>query len=194
MTNNGFANYRSGSVEWRKSWCQSCRPRSAAPSSKTETTTENFSMRTPNPRSTTTVSYNGNLVRRTKLHASAPTSRAPAASTTAGPPPGSDKRLNVEISSAAGRLAPASTKSAPTRSRSTAPATTLMPIPTSPERSRDQPQYLPGSRLKTSRGAVTLEAKISNILDRLPYAEAPPTPPLTKRVAQSGPASATPTD
>lgn len=169
MTNNGFTNYRSGSVEWRKSWSNHV-VRLGGTFSKTETTTEEFFDEDTEPTLNPNVSYNGNLVRRTEVSRIRANFARPSYVNYSWSSAWFDKRLNVDLF---GRWTPSYTRIDKVGTNTI----TINGTRYDAYADTDIPNGLVTNlniswvALKTSRGAVTLEAKISNILDRLPYAE-----------------------
>ena len=169
MTNAGFTNYRSASVEWRKSWTNHI-VRFGGTFSKTETTTEEYFDQDTEASLNPIVAYNGSLVSRTSVSRIRANFARPSYVNYSWSSSWLQKRLNVDIF---GRWTPAYTRiDLPTSSTITINGTKYDAFVDT-----DIPSGLVTNlnvswlALKTTRGSLTLEAKVTNFLDRLPYAE-----------------------
>jgi hypothetical protein len=169
MTNAGFTNYRSASVEWRKSWSNHVF-RLGGTFSKTETTTEEYFDQDTEPTLNPIVSYNGNLVTRTSVSRIRANFARPSYVNYSWSSVWFARRLNVDIF---GRWTPPYTRLDQVGTntitingtRYDAFADTAIPAGLVTNLN------VSWVALKTARGVVTLEAKVTNFLDRLPYAE-----------------------
>ena len=168
LTNAGFTTYRSGSLEWRKTWANH-QFRLGTTISETVSTTEEIFDEDTDPLRIQPVYYKGQILPRGSLDLIRTNFARPNYYTYSWSSQWFSKRLNVDIF---GRWTPAYTRiDLPIASTITINGTRYdryvdAEIPAGVVTNVN----LSWVALKTNRGAVTLELKVSNALDRLPYA------------------------
>lgn len=169
MTNNGFTHYRSASADWRKSWANHT-VRLGGTFSKTETTTEEYFDQDTEPTLSPIVAYNGKLVSRASVSRIRANFARPSYVNYSWSSAWFNRRLSVDLF---GRWTPAYTRiDLPASSTITINGTKYDAfVDTAIPSGLVTNVNVAWVAFKTDRGTVTLEAKVSNLLDRLPYAE-----------------------
>jgi hypothetical protein len=167
MTNNGFTTYRSGSVEWRKAW-QNHQFRLGGTWSKTETTTEEIFDEDSDVLINQPVYYQGRTVIRSAIALIRANFARPSYLNYSWSSAWFAKRLAIDVF---GRWTPSYRRIDQSGTITVAGTRYDNYVDTQVPSGLVTNVNLSWLAFRNERGALTLEAKIANALDRLPHAE-----------------------